>query len=261
MTWRSLINARGQVTGQRPCNLDKRESANLDKSWTRSQYASSIERIYKQFHGRGIAGDERGLTVFLRADDPHTPHGLLNSCDVPRSIFWITSVSNKGVRNASPWSFSGAVAYKPPQVFFAVTGSRKDGRPKDTLQNVRDTGEFVVNFPTFETREQMNITCEYVEPEVDEIELAKLATVPSTLVAPPGLECSPIRLECRLFETVTLMGNENTLVIGEVLGYHFKDGILVGDEVDWLAYKPLARLGRGNAYCVVNNALYMERPQ
>ena len=199
--------------------------------------------------------------MFIRPDDPEAPPGLLNSCDVPRSIFWITSLSQDGIRNASPWSFSGAVAYKPPQVFFAVTGSRKDGRPKDTLQNVRDTGEFVVNFPTVDTREQMNITCAYVEPEVDEIELANLETVPSTLVEPPGLECSPIRLECRLFKTLPLLGEQNTLVIGEVLGYHLREDLFVDGEVDWLAYKPLARLGRADAYCVVDNAFYMERPR
>jgi len=201
------------------------------------------------------------LTVFLRPDDPEIPNGLLNSCDVPRSIFWITTVSRDGIRNASPWSFSGAVAYKPPQVFFAVTGARKDGRPKDTLQNVHDTEEFVVNFPTFETREQMNITCAYVEPEVDEIDIAEIDTVPSTLVTPPGLACSPIRLECRLFETVNLLGEQNTMVIGEVLGYHFKEEFFVDGQVDWLAYKPLARLGRADAYCVVDNAFYMQRPQ
>ncbi len=200
-------------------------------------------------------------TMFLKAHDPKAPSGLINSCDVPRSIFWITSISKDGVVNASPWSFSGAIAYRPPQVYFSATGLRQSGREADTLVNVRDTHEFVVNFPTYDTREEMNITCAAVDPDVDEMELAGLEKVTSTLVAPPGIKVSPIRLECALYKIVPLKGDNNSLVIGEVLGYHFQEQVIREGKVDWLAYRPIGRMGRADGYAVIEQVFYMDRPK
>lgn len=198
--------------------------------------------------------------MFYRSDQPDIPHGLINSCDVPRSIFWITSQDSDGIANAAPYSFSGAVAYNPPQVFFSATGLRKSGIEADTVVNVRETGEFVVNFPTYESRDQMNMTSAAVGPEIDEIELAELEKVASTLVKPPGIAVSPIRLECRLSQVVSLSGKHNTLVVGEVLGYHIQGRYLKDGKVDWSAYRPIARMGRADGYTIVDNLFYMQRP-
>lgn len=197
--------------------------------------------------------------MFYKADQPDVPHGLINSCDVPRSIFWISSEDSDGVANAAPYSFSGAVAYSPPQVFFAATGL-KNGREADTVANVRTTGEFVVNFPTFASREQMNATSAPVDGDVDEMELAGLEKVESVMVRASGIKISPIRLECRLSQIVTLSGDHNTLVVGEVLGYHIQDQYLKDGVIDWLAYRPIGRLGRADGYTVVDNVFHMQRP-
>ncbi len=198
--------------------------------------------------------------MFYRSDQTDLPHGLINSCDVPRSIFWITSQDERGIANAAPYSFSGAVAYKPAQLFFAATGL-KNCREADSVANVRGTGEFVVNFPTYESRESMNATSATVDREVDEMELAGLKKVASTLVAPPGIEISPIRLECRLSQIVTLAGDHNTMVIGEVLGYHIDDRYIVDGMVDWVAYRPIARMGRADGYTVVDHVFHIQRPE
>ncbi len=197
--------------------------------------------------------------MFYRADQEDLPPGFINSCDVPRSIFWISTLSKDRVVNLSPWSFSGAVAYKPAQVFFAVTGLRKDGREADTLINVCETGEFVVNFPTYDTREQMNLSSASVDAEVDETKLAGLEAVESTLVDPPGIQISPIRVECRLYEIFPLLGENNVLVVGEVVGYHIQDQYMKDGKVDWLAYSPIARMGRADCYTVVRNLFSMNR--
>ena len=197
--------------------------------------------------------------MFYRSQDPSAPHGLINSCDVPRSIFWITSQDTGGIANAAPYSFSGAVAYKPPQVFFAATGL-KNGKEANSVANVRATGEFVVNFPTYDSRELMNATSAAVPSEVDEMELAGLEKVASTLVTPPGIAISPIRLECRLRQIVVLAGDDNTLVVGEVLGYHIRGEFINDGAVDWTAYRPIARMGRADAYTVVEHVFHMSRP-
>ena len=198
--------------------------------------------------------------MFFKSDQPDIPPGLINSCDVPRSIFWITSQDPDGIVNAAPYSFSGAIAYKPPQVFFSATGLRKNGREADTVANARATGEFVVNFPTYESREQMNATSASVNPDADEMALAGLDKVSSSLVKPPGIKISPIRLECRLSQIVTLSGDHNTLVVGEVLGYHIQDEYLKDGKVDWVGYRPIARMGRADGYTVVDDVFFMQRP-
>ena len=198
--------------------------------------------------------------MFYDTNDGTMPSGLLNSCDVPRSIFWISTQSLEGVLNLAPYSFSSAVAYQPPQVMFAITGLRANNQEADTLANVRATQEFVVNFPAYRFRKEMNQTSASIEPEVDEMALAGLTPAPSMLVSPPGLGESPIRLECRLHEIFELLGDHNSMVVGEVLGVHIEESIVSNGVVDWLKYKPIARVGRSNSYTVVNELFFMDRP-
>ena len=199
--------------------------------------------------------------MFYPAKEDSMPPGLLNSCDVPRSIFWISTQSRGGIINLAPYSFSSAVAYKPPQVMFAVTGLRKNRQEADTLANIRETREFVVNFPPYAFRNEMNQTCASVAPEVDEMALAGLEPAASVLVNPPGVRASPIRLECRLYRIFELLGDHNTMVVGKVLGMHIEDHVLSNGEVDWLKYRPIARMGRSDGYTVVNTLFSMHRPE
>ena len=189
------------------------------------------------------------------------PGGLLNSCDAPRSIFWISTIAANGVVNLAPYSFSSAVAYKPPQVMFAITGLREDGREAHTLVNSRATSEFVVNFVPYRLREQMNRTSTPVEADVDEMALARLHPAPSRLVKPPGVQESPIRLECRVDRIIDLAGHHNTMVIGQVVGIFIDESVLVDGQVQWTAYGPVARLGRGDGYTHVTSQWAMPRPR
>jgi flavin reductase (DIM6/NTAB) family NADH-FMN oxidoreductase RutF len=198
--------------------------------------------------------------MFYEMGQCGAPAGLLNSCDAPRSIFWISTVSQGGAVNLAPYSFSSAIAYKPPQVMFAVTGLRKDGGEAHTLVNARETGEFVVNFVPYEFREQMNLTSAPAPADVDEMKLAKLQPVASNVVKPPGVKVSPIRLECRVARIVELLGSHNTMVVGEVVGIHIDDRIIHDGQVRWTAYKPVARLGRSDGYTHVTEEWFMNRP-
>ena len=198
--------------------------------------------------------------MFYDTKDATMP-GLLNSCDVPRSIFWVSTQSREGVVNLAPYSFSSAVAYKPPQVMFSVTGLRKNRKEADSLANIRETLEFVVNFPPHAFREEMNQTSAAAGPEVDEMALAGLEPAPSALVGPPGVRESPIRLECRLYDIFDLLGDHNTMVVGEVLGIYIEDDILSDGEVDWLKYRPIARMGRSDGYTAVSELFFMGRPE
>lgn len=161
---------------------------------------------------------------------------LLNSVVVPRPIAWVSSVSADGVVNLAPHSFFTVSCVDPPMVQFTSVGV------KDSLRNVRETGEFVVNLTPEHLFEQVNATGTNFPPDVDEFAAVGLTPERSTTVAPPRVAGSPVALECRLEQAITL--GDSTVVIGRVLLAAVDPAVL--DErgrplIDRL--RPLARLG------------------
>ena len=101
---------------------------------------------------------------------------------VPRAIAWVSTVNEDGQPNLAPFSFFTAVCFAPPTIVFCPSVRETDGDHKDTLHNIRATGEFVINFVTEALAEQMNITSTELPSDVNEFERAGLTAVPSTLV-------------------------------------------------------------------------------
>ena len=202
--------------------------------------------------------------MFYKTEDPHgLPHGPFKSLIVPRPIGWVSSISREGVVNLAPYSFFNGVADQPPMIMIACNGTSGGGRRKDTITNIEETGEFVVNLATQALTEQMNTSSAMVPAEVDEIELAGLTPEPAELVKPPRVAESPAHLECKHWKTVPLPANDpaqpNNLVLGSVVGVHIDESILTDGLVDTLKFKPLARLGYME-YTVVDNVFTMMRP-
>jgi flavin reductase (DIM6/NTAB) family NADH-FMN oxidoreductase RutF len=132
---------------------------------------------------------------------------------------------------------------------------------KDTLRNVRDTGEFVVNVVTFQLAEAMNLTSGEYEPEVNEFELARLTPSPSEKVKPPRVAESPVNFECKL-ERIIDFGSEwpsSSLVIGEIVCVHLHDAVLKDGQFDGNALDLIGRMG-GNQYSRTMPRFTMERP-
>ena len=130
---------------------------------------------------------------------PNAMYKLLISSVVPRPIAWVSSVDRAGVRNLAPFSYFMAITDDPPTIAFSSSfrGAGPDGK-KDTLRNIEDTGEFVVNVVDDDLAAQMNVTSGEYPPEVDEFEVAALAVAPGTRVGVPRVASAPITLECRL---------------------------------------------------------------
>ena len=101
---------------------------------------------------------------------------------VPRPIGWISTISRDGIVNLAPFSQFNNLAYDPPYVMFSANSFPQSGRRKDSVKNATDTGEFVVNMATYELREAVNITSQFVPPEIDEAALAGLEMIPSRIV-------------------------------------------------------------------------------
>src|SRR6185295_13533272 len=124
-------------------------------------------------------------------------YGLLISVIQPRPIAWVSTVGKDGSRYLAPFSFFTGITAKPLSVVFAPVNTR-DGRRKDTLINVEQTGQFVVNIATEDTAAKMNQTSADYAYGVDEFQQAGLTPVPSLKVKPPRVKESPVALECEL---------------------------------------------------------------
>jgi flavin reductase (DIM6/NTAB) family NADH-FMN oxidoreductase RutF len=183
----------------------------------------------------------------------------------PRPIGWVTTQSRAGVVNLAPFSFFNAVSSDPPIVVYGANGTHEaDAGDKDSLRNVRETGEFVCNLATWELRNQMNLTSTPAPPGTDEMQAVGIARLPSTLVQPPRVAASPAHLECKLHQLVDLPvdprnGKRNTMVVGLVVGIHIDDAFVVNGRFDTARARPIARLGY-NDYAVVTEAFEMKRP-
>lgn len=203
--------------------------------------------------------------MFFRPGE-HKAHGLardpFKSLVVPRPIGWISTVSRDGVPNLAPYSFFNAVASDPPQVIFA-SGDRADGA-KDSQRNAEETGEFVVNLATWDLREQMNQTSATLAHGTDEMALAGLEAIPSTVVKAPRVKGTPVHLECVYQQTVLVEcdtpGRRNCVVFGRVVGIHIDDRVVRDGRVDVRLFRPIARLGYMD-YAVVDDVFAMDRPK
>jgi flavin reductase (DIM6/NTAB) family NADH-FMN oxidoreductase RutF len=181
---------------------------------------------------------------------------------VPRPIGWVSTINLQGKPNLAPFSFFNAVCANPPHVLFCPMVRSTDDAPKDTLRNVRDTGEFVVNIVTERLAEAMNITSTEFPTEVDEFTAAKLTAVPAAAVGAPRVAESPIHFECCLHQIVEIGSGpgSGSVVIGRVVHLHVEDALLLGgDKIDLARLQPIGRLA-GSGYCRVTDLFEMIRP-
>lgn len=189
---------------------------------------------------------------------PRQAARLLNSLVIPRPIAWVSTVGLDGTPNLAPFSYFNVVSSKPPVVMFSVSGGH--GQEKDTLRNIRETGEFVVNLVPDYLAEAMNLTSGRYAYGVNEFELAELAAIPSVTIRPPRVAKSPVALEVRVQQLVPVAGSQSVIVVGDVLHYHIHPDVLADDGlVDAGQLRPLARLGR-DQYTTLGELMSITRP-
>ena len=178
---------------------------------------------------------------------------VLTGVVVPRPIAFVSTVSPGGVVNLAPYSFFNAVAYDPPTIVFS--SSRSAGyKTKDTLRNIEETGEFVVNIVVDPIAEAMNKTSAEFPEDVDEFEIAGLTQAPSELVKAPRVAESPVNMECKLEQVVPIGSGDHAhgLVIGTILLMH-------GHRINQEKLMATGRMA-GNMYCHTSDRFEMVRP-
>jgi len=192
-------------------------------------------------------------------------HGLkynpFKALVVPRPIGWISTIGPDGTPNLAPYSMFNAVAGDPPCVMFA-SSTKSDGSSKDSRHCAEAAGEFVVNLATYATREPMNRTSEPLPLGVNECDVAGLELIPSVLVKPYRVKCSPVQMECKFLQTVEMPAgarDRNFVTFGRVIGIHIDDSLIVDGRVDICRARPIARMGYMD-YAVVDGVFEMVAP-
>ena len=199
--------------------------------------------------------------MFYKPKDGHNlPHNPFNAIVTPRPIGWISSCDPDGHNNLAPYSFFNAVAYVPPQVMFASTGVKPDQTgTKDSVANIRKTGEFCVNIVEHAMIDAMNASSASLSNSVDEFSHAGIKSEKCHTINCQRVAKAPAALECRVTQILPLEGEANFAVFGEVIGIHLRDDCLVEGIFDITKFTPLARLGYRD-YTKVENLFSLSRP-
>ena len=172
--------------------------------------------------------------------EPALAYKLLVGAVQPRPIAWVSTVGTDGTTNLAPFSFF-TVASRDPATLLVSIGSKADGGVKDTLANVRATGDFVVNVASFDHHIAVSTTGATVAPDVDEFELADLTPIASDVVRAPRVAEARLAIECRLREEHQI--GTDTVIYGTVLRIHAAEGVLDDTmRVDNDVLNPLGRL-------------------
>jgi flavin reductase (DIM6/NTAB) family NADH-FMN oxidoreductase RutF len=173
--------------------------------------------------------------------DRSEAYKLLVGSVVPRAIAWVSTVSTDGRRNLAPFSFFTVASPDPPTLLFSVGPSTRMGiEHKDTLANVRATGQMTINAPSVSNLDGLVATSIVAPPGDDEFVIGGLTAEPSVLVDPPRVAEAPIAMECELDRTLRVGGNH--LVLARILLWRFAPDIRVDGKVDMERMQPLGRL-------------------
>ena len=206
------------------------------------------------------------MLCFNPADcQPRQMYKLMTGMIVPRPVALVSTVSRDGVANLAPFSFFCGVGSNPPTVLFcpSLRAGATDGtvEPKDTLRNVEETSEFVINVVSDAIAAAANAASAEVPPEVDEFVLSGLTPVESVAVRPPRVAESPAQMECKLLQVI-YTGHalaSGVIVLGEVLRFHLREDLVEDFRVDPAGLDAVGRMA-GNTWVRTRERFELIRP-
>jgi flavin reductase (DIM6/NTAB) family NADH-FMN oxidoreductase RutF len=197
----------------------------------------------------------------LSVIDQATAYKLMVSSIAPRPIAFISTRNAAGVGNLAPFSFFNGVASDPATLMFAITRNG-DGSKKDTLRNIEETKQFVVNSVEENIAEAMNQASALYPYGVDEMAKVGLTPLPSLKVAPPRVAESAIHFECELYDSLEVGEGgrgSSVIIVGRILMMHFSERVLLDGKFIPEEFKPISRLGGPN-YARLGKLFTLKRP-
>jgi flavin reductase (DIM6/NTAB) family NADH-FMN oxidoreductase RutF len=203
-------------------------------------------------------------TIFLKDSSMAEVQHYLQTAVAPRPICFASTIDKAGNINLSPFSFFNLFSYNPPVVVFSPVRRGRDNTTKHTLENIAEVPEVVINIVTYDMVQQMSLaSCEFAK-DVNEFEKAGFTMEAATMVTPPMVKQSKIKLECIVTEIKPLgeQGGAGNLIIATVQVVHIAEDVLTSDgKIDQTKLQLVARLG-GDWYCKVDesNLFKVEKP-
>ena len=185
---------------------------------------------------------------------------LLNGGVTPRPIAWISTRSKNGVDNIAPYSFFTVASCNPPVLLYTQV-SQRSGIDKDTLQNLMETNECVVNIANFTLLEKLNATSASIAIDKSEFDYADIESCASYKVAPLSVKQSPIRYECALREVISIgdLPAGGTVILLDVKFVYVRDDLYVDGTINQSGVDSVGKMG-GNYYCRTSNTIELDRP-
>jgi flavin reductase (DIM6/NTAB) family NADH-FMN oxidoreductase RutF len=194
----------------------------------------------------------------IKTLDSREGYRLLTSIVVPRPIAWVSSMGSDGSTNLAPFSFFNVVGNSPPTIMISI-GERK-GNSKDTLRNIKETGEFVINIADEKLSERMVLTSGDWSYGTNEFEQAELEALPSVQVKPPRVKDAAVAMEVKATQIIAVEGTVSTMLLGHIIYFHIRQDLLRDDgSVDANLLNPVVRLG-GFEYATLGKVFLMKRP-
>ncbi|MGD0294752.1 MAG: flavin reductase family protein [Terracidiphilus sp.] len=191
---------------------------------------------------------------------------LMTGMIVPRPVALVSTMDKQGVANLAPFSFFCGVGSVPPTVLFCP--SLRSGatagtvEPKDTLRNVEETGEFVINVVSDSISAAANASSAEVPPEVDEFVLSGLTPIASEAVRPQRVAESPAQMECKLLQVIYTghVPGSGVIVLGEVVRFHLREELVENFRVDPAGLDAVGRMA-GNTWVRTRERFELIRPE
>lgn len=197
---------------------------------------------------------------------PRQIYKLMIGIIVPRPVALVSTMDKQGVVNLAPFSFFCGVGSNPPTVLFCPSlrpgASSGTVEPKDTLRNVEETGEFVINVVNDAIAAAANASSAEVPPEIDEFVISGLTPIASEAVRPPRVAESPAQMECKLLQVIYTghAPGSGVIVLGEVLRFHIQENLFDDFRVDPAGLDAVGRMA-GTTWVRTHDRFDLIRPE
>ncbi len=199
------------------------------------------------------------MELDLRKLEPRQAHDMLTGSIIPRPIAWVSTITENDEVNLAPFSFFTGITWYPPTVAFSVV-NRDNGTKKDTMANIENSRQFVVNIVSVDLLPAMECSARTIPCGEDLSYVKGITLIPSKVVKPLRIQEAKISFECTLDRIVTIGegAHAGNLIIGQVQLLHADDGVIINDrEIDWRQLDALGRLS-GNRYCTTRSIIESE---
>jgi flavin reductase (DIM6/NTAB) family NADH-FMN oxidoreductase RutF len=210
------------------------------------------------------------LSIDPKESDPRQVYKLMTGIIVPRPVALVSTVNRDGRANLAPFSFFSGVGANPPTVLFCPALrkpiAQKDAAGgemrKDTLRNVEETEEFVVNVVSESIAAAANATSSEVSADVDEFVLSGLTPIASEAVRPPRVAESLAQMECRLMQVIYTgrAPGAGVIVLGEVVRFHVQESLFEDFRIDPGGLNAVGRMA-GNTWTRTRDRFELVRPK